>query len=250
MSAGNVVVTGAAASGIGEAITRRLHSAGYTILGSYEDVDQSNAHSLLAQLQDRIRLVQVDHGDRESLSSFVAGVQAPVAGLVNAQFFFELEDPENFDHELWDRSLSINLSAPNYLVHELKTKLLDGSSIVIITSTEGFVGSFGASAYAASKAAVHNLVKSLANNLGSRHIRANALAAGWIGGVMDTDEVFNMSRRITPLGRLGDPDEIAAIVEFLLTKKSSFINGTVVTADGGYSGVDTIAKYEFEHSKS
>jgi NAD(P)-dependent dehydrogenase (short-subunit alcohol dehydrogenase family) len=63
---------------------------------------------------------------------------------------------------------------------------------------------------------------------------------------MDTDEVFNMSRKITPLGRLGTQEEIADITEFLLSEKSSLINGTVITADGGYSGVDMISKYEFE----
>jgi 3-oxoacyl-[acyl-carrier protein] reductase len=127
--------------------------------------------------------------------------------------------------------------------------LSDGASFVVVTSTEGFIGSFGASAYAATKAAIHNLVKTLANNGGKNGIRANAVATGWIGGVMDTDEIFNMSRRITPLGRLGSPDEIASVVSFLTSVESSFVNGTVIVADGGYTAVDTIAKYEFDASQ-
>ena len=87
--------------------------------------------------------------------------------------------------------------------------MVPGSSIVIITSTEAYRGSYGASAYAATKAAIHNLVRTLANNLGQRGIRINALPAGWIGGEMDTDEVFNKSRSLTPLGRLGTDEEIA-----------------------------------------
>ena len=71
-----------------------------------------------------------------------------------------------------------------------------------------------------------------------------------VGGVMDTDEVFNMSRAITPLGRLGSPEEIASVVAFLVSDDASFVNGTVVTADGGYSGVDTIAKYEFDSERA
>lgn len=59
--------------------------------------------------------------------------------------------------------------------------MVPGSSIVIITSTEAYRGSYGASAYAATKAAIHNLVRTLANNLGQRGIRINALPAGWIG---------------------------------------------------------------------
>ena len=57
-----------------------------------------------------------------------------------------------------------------------------------------------------------------------------------------------MSKKITPLGRLGKPEEIAAVINFLLSMESSFINGSVITVDGGYFGVDTIAKYEFEQS--
>jgi NAD(P)-dependent dehydrogenase (short-subunit alcohol dehydrogenase family) len=117
--------------------------------------------------------------------------------------------------------------------------------MTVVTSTEGFIGSFGAHAYAATKAAIHNLVQSLANIAGNG-VRVNAVAAGWIGGVMNTDEVFNLSRAMTPLGRLGTPDEIAAVVAFLASREASFVNGSVVTADGGYSGVDTISKFEFQ----
>jgi NAD(P)-dependent dehydrogenase (short-subunit alcohol dehydrogenase family) len=90
------------------------------------------------------------------------------------------------------------------------------------------------------------LVKTHANLLGPRGIRVNAVAPGWIGGVMDTDEVFERSRRITPLRRLGAPAEVAAAISFLLSEQASFVNGTVLVVDGGYSGVDTIAKFEFD----
>ena len=97
--------------------------------------------------------------------------------------------------------------------------MVQGSSIVIITSTEAYRGSYGASAYAATKAAIHNLVRTLANNLGQRGIRINALPAGWIGGEMDTDEIFNKSRSLTPLGRLGTDEEIANVAYFLFFKR-------------------------------
>ena len=241
------VVTGAAKPGYGCAITRRLLTDGFAIHGTFEAEDADSAQSLQREFGTaRLHLEQCDHGNPTALTAFATNLHAGIQALVNAQFFFNMESPTAFDHALWNRSLAVNLSAPNLLVHELSAKLASDSSIVTITSTEGFIGSFGASAYAASKAAIHNLTKTFANNLGSRGIRANVVAAGWIGGVMDTDEVFNMSRRITPLGRLGLPEEIAAVVSFLLSKDASFVNGSVITADGGYSGVDTIAKYEFE----
>lgn len=250
MDVKRIVVTGAAKPGIGAAITRRILDEGHNVIGTYAPNDTVEADSLKAQYAaERLQLSSVDHASRDSLGNFVRTLEPPLHGLVNAEFMFEMEDPEDFDHDLWDRLLAVNLTAPNFLLHELKGLLHDGASIVIITSTEGFIGSFGASAYAASKAAIHNLVKTFANNLGSRKIRVNAVAAGWIGGVMDTDEVFNMSRRITPLSRLGSPEDVASVTYFLLSDQSSFVNGTVITSDGGYTGVDTIAKYEFEDSR-
>ena len=163
--------------------------------------------------------------------------------------YFNIENLENFNHDDFEKSLFINVVAPNFLIHSLKEKFSSSAAVVVITSTEGFIGSFGASAYAASKAAIHNLIKTHANNLGSRGVRVNAVAPGWIGGVMDTDEVFNLSRKITPLGRLGAAEEVAGVVAFLLSNDAGFINGTVVTVDGGYTGVDTISKFEFEASK-
>ncbi len=239
------LITGAATDGIGSAITRRLHAEGFEVLGTYEHADVERARALESEL-DRLTLLEVDHADRASLTRFLDHVPRDVDALVSAQFLFELEDPMSFDFAQWDRSIAVNLTAPVFLFHGLGDRLAESARVVTVTSTEGFVGSFGAAAYAASKAAIHNVTMSLANVAGARGQRVNAVAAGWIGGVMDTDEVFNMSRAITPLGRLGAPEEIADVVAYLVSSASSFVNGTVVTADGGYRGVDTIAKYEFE----
>lgn len=242
-----IMVIGASKPGYAETITRRLLSKGNSVIGTYESKYSENAKKLMSEYSiDELQLSQVDLSSREELSDFVFSIKDKIDGLVFAQFYFEMENPDHFNYEIWDRSIAINLTAPNYLIHELKNKMNLDSSIVVITSTEGFRGSYGASAYAATKAAIHNLVKTLSNNLGKKKIRVNALPAGWIGGEMDTDEIFNMSRSLTPLGRLGSDNEVASVVEFLLSKESSFINGTTIVVDGGYLCSDPLSKYEFE----
>jgi len=244
------VVTGALESGIGETITKKLLSEGHIVLGTYESSLSSKLESEYSNIKNLI-LFEVDHASKDSLQEFVNNIsQYKIDGIVNSQMFFNMENLENFDHEVWNNSIAINLTAPNFLIHKLKNNMRDASSIVIISSIEGFIGSFGASAYSSTKAAIHNLVMSHANNLGANNIRINAIAAGWIGGVMDTDEIFNMSRKITPLKRLGTPEEISSVVNFLLSDESSFIHGTTIKVDGGYSCVDTISKYEYEAEKA
>ena len=241
------VVIGAAKNGYAEAITRMLIKEGHLVIGTYDEAYSENAYKMLSEFShNQLKLTKVDLSIRNELNNFVKSIRETIDGMIFAQFFFEMENPDDFDYDTWDKSIAINLTAPNYLVHELKSKMNKGSSIVIITSTEGFRGSYGASAYAATKAAIHNLVKTLANVLGKNDIRINALPAGWIGGEMDTDEIFNKSRKLTPLSRLGKDEEIAEVALFLLSKKSSFINGTTLVVDGGYLCSDPLSKYEFE----
>lgn len=250
MSNPKAVLTGATVPGYGQAIADRLLLDGYDVIGTYVSEDKDSAAEFSAK-RDRLDLYEVNLDRRGDLANFVETLRdVEVKLLVFSQFFWNMEDPENFDHDAWDRSIAFNLTAVNYLVHELKDRIVSGGSIVIITSTEGLTGSFGGTAYAAARAAEHNLTKSLANNLGQRNIRVNALAAGWIGSVMDTDDIFNVSRGLTPLRRLGEGKEIASVVSFLASPDASFVNGQVVIVDGGYSGVDYMAKYEFEQSQN
>ena len=241
------IVIGAAKPGYAEGITRKLIQNDISVIGSYGVEYTENAKKMLAEFsEDKLKLYQLDLSSRDELYQFIKSVDYQIDGMIFTEFYFEMENPDQFDYTIWDKSIAINLTAPNYLVHELKYQMNKGSSIVIITSIEGFRGTYGASAYVASKAAIHNLVKTLANNLGKRGIRINALPAGWIGGDMDTDEIFNMSKKINPLGRLGTAEEIVNVAYFLFTKESSFVNGTTLVVDGGYLCSDPLSKYEFE----
>lgn len=242
------LVVGAIEDGIGDAVTERLLSDGHEVIGTFdpEKEDKSKEKSNT----ENLTLSKVDHSSKKSVVDFMSKIENDcLDGIIVVQMMFEMENPSEFSHELWEQLVFVNLTMPNIVTHEGKSKLKEEGAVVFVTSTEAFMGSFGASAYASTKAAIHNLVKTHANNLGPRKIRVNAVVPGWIGGVMDTDEVFNMSRKITPLGRLGDPKEVAAACAFMVSGEASFITGTTLVVDGGYSGVDTISKFEFEASQ-
>lgn len=242
------VVNGAAHAGFGEVTARTIIANGNKVIGFYNAEDTDNAIALSKEFTpDQLELICIDIMNLISIKNAISQIDEKLDGFVNADFIFEMEHIDNFDYELAEKIFLGNYHAPMLMAIELKKKMNNDSSIVIITSTESDRGSFGGISYAASKAAVHNMIKSLACNWGKKeHIRVNAVAAGWIGGEMDTDGPFEVSMNITPLGRLGKANEVADAVYYLLSDKSSFINAQVLYVDGGYLAVDDIAKYEFE----
>lgn len=244
------VVNGAAHPGFGETTARSLIKKGYRVIGLYALEDKNNAISLSKEFSsEQLKLICIDVFNLIELKSIMDNINEELDGFVNAEFTFEMEDVNNFNYDLSEKLFRANYHAPMLMAIELKKKMKFGSSIVIITSTESERGSFGGISYAASKAAVHNMIKSLACNWGKKEqIRVNAVAAGWIGGEMDTDGPFEVSMNITPLGRLGKANEVANSVLFLLSEQASFINAQVLFVDGGYLAVDDIAKYEYEVS--
>ena len=245
------VVNGAANPGFGETTARTIIDNGHKVFGLYEHDYEENANKLKAEFgTDSLELISIDNTDLDSLKAVMRSIPSELDGFVNAYFMFKIEDVNAFNYDLAEKLFRANYHAPMLMAIELKKKMKKGSSIVIVTSTEAERGSFGGITYAAAKAAVHNMIKSLACNWGKEdQIRVNAVAAGWIGGEMDTDGPFSVSIDITPLGRLGRPEEVANTVYFLLSDKASFINAQTIFVDGGYLSVDAIAKFEYEESK-
>jgi 3-oxoacyl-[acyl-carrier protein] reductase len=125
----------------------------------------------------------------------------------------------------------------------LRARLSQPAAIVNIASTDAFLGGMDTMAYAASKAALISLTKSLAVNMGPDKVRVNAIAPGWIDTAMGT-KLPDMAIGHTPLGRLGTPADIAGIVAFLMSDDAGFITGTTIVADGGYYCLDPVMKAE------
>lgn len=144
------------------------------------------------------------------------------------------------DMAAWDKTFEVNVRGALLLVRAAsKAWMYDhGGAIVTVASTAGLYPSRGLGVYGVSKAALIHLTKQLALELGDRNIRVNAVAPGIIqtrfAEALWKDEARqNQLRRMNPMGRIGQPSEVAGAVAFLVSDAASYINGTVLTIDGG-----------------
>lgn len=235
------LVTGVS-RGIGRAIATRLLEHGWAVIGTY-NTSLGQAEELADQYQG-LTLIQVDLATDAGVPALVQAVeQEALDALVNNAGSIEFEDPAHFDPAAWDRVFSVNVKAPVNLALSLRGRLHGNGAVVNVASTDAFSGSFNSLSYAASKAALLNATKSLANVLGREGVRVNAVTPGWVdtamAGPMPEEPV-----RLTPLARLGRPEEIAACVMWLLSDEASFVNGASLVVDGGFSNVDYVLMRE------
>lgn len=226
-------------SEVGKELTKILLKEDCHVIGLYSNTnEQPNINN------KNVELKSVDYENKEELINICNSIEGYLDGFVFLEIFFNMEDLEKFDYELFEKSYRINVFAPNILVRELVKKMNYKSSIVIQSSVEAYRGSFGASAYASAQAAKVNLVNTFSNIYSEMYgVRINSIIAGWIGGVMDTDDTFNKTKNIIPLKRLGMPEEIADDIYLMLTRHK-YMTGTSLISDGGYLSVDAQSKTE------
>jgi NAD(P)-dependent dehydrogenase (short-subunit alcohol dehydrogenase family) len=236
-----VLVTGGA-RGIGRSIAEHLSGIGWKVVVTYNGgLDEAGE----LKRSHGVEVRQLDLTDRSRTLDFSRQIrdEFPFDALVNNAGILEKESFEESTLDAWDRSFEVNVTAALIFAREIGLRMPAGGSIVNIASTDAYIGSFRSIAYSASKAALLSLTRSLANVLGPRGVRVNAVTPGWVDSGILT-EPYEAAASLTPLGRNGSPDDIARAVAFLLGADSSFITGASIVADGGYSGVDYFMKKE------
>jgi 3-oxoacyl-[acyl-carrier protein] reductase len=227
------LVTGAS-KGIGRAIAQELARAGATVVVGYRS-GKDEAEQLASELGGEA--VQADVSSAEDAKRLVdaAGdldVLVNNAGLTRDGLLARMSDDD------WRTVIDTNLSSVFYTCRAVTRPMMKkrGGSIVNISSVVGVHGNGGQANYAASKAGIIGFTKSLARELGSRNIRANVVAPGYVKTQLTDvlpEEATAAMIGNTPLGRVAEPQEIAGAVRFLASDDASFITGEVLLVDGG-----------------
>jgi 3-oxoacyl-[acyl-carrier protein] reductase len=229
----NALVTGGS-RGIGRAIVLELARAGASVVVGYRS-GKDEAESVAEEAGGRA--VQADVSDPEEAAGLVAEAGEPDVLVNNAGLTRDGLLPRMPDED-WRDVIETNLSSVFYTCRAAVRPMMKrrAGAIVNISSVVGLHGNPGQTNYAASKAGVIGLTKALARELGSRGVRANVIAPGYITSRL-TDEISEEMRSLmlqnTPLGRLGDPEDVAGAVRFLCSDDAKFITGEVLLVDGG-----------------
>ena len=227
------LVTGAS-KGIGRAVATELAAAGASVVVGYRS-GQDEAEALAAEIGGRA--VQADVSDADDAKRLVeeAGdldILVNNAGLTRDGVLARMTDDD------WRVVLETNLSSVFFTCRAVTRSMMRkrSGSIVNISSIVGVHGNWGQTNYAASKAGIIGFTKSLARELGSRNVRANVVAPGYVRTRLTEvlpEEATQAMLGNTPLGRLGEPGDVAGAVRFLCSDEASFITGEVFLVDGG-----------------
>ena len=232
------LVTGAS-GGIGEAVAEALHGQGATV--ALSGTRQPKLEEVAARIGSRAHVLPCDLRDRAKVSALVGQAEAAMgqldilvnnAGVTKDNLFMRMKDEE------WDEVIAINLTSVFILCRAALRNMMRrrAGRIINIASISGVIGNPGQGNYAASKAGLVGMTKSLAREVASRGITANCIAPGFI----DTPMTHALNEKQTeaiasniPVGILGKPGDIAAGVVFLASNEARYITGETLHINGG-----------------
>jgi len=229
----SALVTGAS-RGIGRAIAAELARAGASVVIGYRS-GAEEAQALATDVGGRAVRADVSNAEDAARLVEAAGdvdILVNNAGLTRDGLLARMSDDD------WRTVIETNLSSVFYTCRAVTRPMMKrrSGSIVNISSIVGVHGNWGQTNYGASKAGIIGFTKSLARELGSRGIRANVVAPGYVKTQLTDvlpEEATKAMLDNTPLGRLGDPEDVAGAVRFLCSDEASFITGEVLLVDGG-----------------
>ena len=232
--AGRTALVTGGSRGIGRAVALELGRAGATVVVGYR-TGQEEAEAVAAEIGGRA--VQADVSDPESAAALVGAagdldILVNNAGLTRDGLLARMSDED------WRTVIDTNLSSVFYTCRAVARPMMKkrAGAIVNVSSIVGVHGNWGQTNYAASKAGIIGFTKSLARELGSRNVRANVVAPGYVRTQLTEvlpEEATQTMLQQTPLGRLGDPEDVAGAVRFLCSDEASFVTGEVLLVDGG-----------------
>jgi len=225
-----------------------LAEAGADIIGVSASLENSGSEieQKIKALGRNFKAYTCDFANRDELYAFIKQVKADfprIDILVNNAGMVRNSLVENFPDQDWDSVLEVNLNAPFILSRELgKEMIARGTGKIIFTaSLLTFQGGVTASSYAASKGGVGQLVKALANEWAGKGVQVNGIAPGYIAtdivrDLLDDPVKYQKILDRIPMGRWGDIDDMKGSTVFLASPASDYVNGEILTVDGGWMG--------------